>query len=261
MLEYFNNQYPNHFLFSSCQSSSESCVTPGIYAIVGAAATLAGVTRMTVCNQKLIIALVVIIFELTGALSYVLPVMVVVLISKWIADSIEKESIYDAIIISNEYPYLQSEFKPRKFALANEVMTPVHKLKGISSPCKFKEIKDLINSKHIYKGYPILSSKCVVNGYIRRDALIKIHEMIETKTETSRLATRFRFLDFNSSTTDILDSSFSDLVEVPISIHPKTRIEIVVELFMKLGLRYVLVTRNGILLGIITKKDVLKRVI
>lgn len=54
----------------------ETCITPGLYAMVGAAATLGGVTRMTV-------SLVVIMFELTGGLTYILPLMVAVLISKW----------------------------------------------------------------------------------------------------------------------------------------------------------------------------------
>lgn len=55
----------------------ETCITPGLYAMVGAAATLGGVTRMTV-------SLVVIMFELTGGLTYILPLMVAVLTSKWL---------------------------------------------------------------------------------------------------------------------------------------------------------------------------------
>jgi chloride channel 3/4/5 len=60
---------PDSSIFSACPSASV-CVTPGTYAgilkrniVIGAAASLAGVTRMTV-------SLVVIMFELTGALSY-----------------------------------------------------------------------------------------------------------------------------------------------------------------------------------------------
>ena len=60
--------------FSPCRSST-SCITPGVYAIVGASAVLGGITRMTVC-------LVVIMFEVTGGYEYVLPVMVAVMMSK-----------------------------------------------------------------------------------------------------------------------------------------------------------------------------------
>ena len=38
--------YPNSFLFSSCELG-KPCVIPGVYAMVGAAAALCGVTRMT----------------------------------------------------------------------------------------------------------------------------------------------------------------------------------------------------------------------
>lgn len=56
-------------IFSSCPKD-RACITPGTYAMVGAAAALGGVTRMTV-------SLTVIMFELTGALTFVVPVMYV----------------------------------------------------------------------------------------------------------------------------------------------------------------------------------------
>jgi H+/Cl- antiporter ClcA len=48
--------------------------------MVGAAAFFCGVTRMTV-------SLVVIMFELTGALTYALPIMMSIMIAKWVADA------------------------------------------------------------------------------------------------------------------------------------------------------------------------------
>lgn len=50
-------------------AQDQSCITPGLYAMVGAAAVLGGVTRMTV-------SLVVIMFELTGGVRYIVPLMV-----------------------------------------------------------------------------------------------------------------------------------------------------------------------------------------
>lgn len=58
---------------------------------VGAAAALAGVTRMTV-------ALVVIMMEITNSMNYVVPVMVAVLVAKTVADALEKKGIYDLVI-------------------------------------------------------------------------------------------------------------------------------------------------------------------
>ena len=55
--------------------------------MIGAAAALGGVTRMTV-------SLIVIMFELTGGLTYIVPIMVAVMISKWIGDAIVKDGMY-----------------------------------------------------------------------------------------------------------------------------------------------------------------------
>jgi len=64
-------------------------IEPGIYGMVGAGAVLAGVSRLT-------ISLVVVLFELTGGLTYVVPFMVAVLTAKWVGDVItDGQSVYD----------------------------------------------------------------------------------------------------------------------------------------------------------------------
>ncbi|XP_044718116.1 voltage gated chloride channel domain-containing protein [Hirsutella rhossiliensis] len=75
VMEIWVASHPGFIVFASSCAPDTPCVTPGTYAIVGAAAALAGVTRMTV-------SIVVIMFELTGALTYVLPIMVAVMLSK-----------------------------------------------------------------------------------------------------------------------------------------------------------------------------------
>lgn len=47
-----------------------------------------GATRMTV-------SLVVIMFELTGGLEYIVPLMAATMTSKWVADAFGREGIYE----------------------------------------------------------------------------------------------------------------------------------------------------------------------
>lgn len=91
-------KFPNFFLFSTCPvySGMESCVVPGVYAMVAAGATMCGVTRLSV-------TLAVILFELTGSLDHVLPFSLAVLCAKWTADAIEPRSIY--VSLASQYPW------------------------------------------------------------------------------------------------------------------------------------------------------------
>ena len=65
---------PSNPLFGSCHPE-ETCVTPGMYALLGAFSALGGVTRLT-------LSLTVIMFELTGTLDYIVPCMVCLTVSK-----------------------------------------------------------------------------------------------------------------------------------------------------------------------------------
>jgi chloride channel 3/4/5 len=93
------NYAASDWLHSSCGADPSSCVVPGVYAIVGAAAVLGGVTHMTM-------SLVVIMFELTGGLEYIVPCMLVVITSRWVCDVLGVPSIYDIQLDFKEYPYL-----------------------------------------------------------------------------------------------------------------------------------------------------------
>lgn len=60
--------FPDSAFFASCEPDVP-CITPGTYAFLGAAAALSGIMHLT-------ISVTVIMFELTGALTYILPTMV-----------------------------------------------------------------------------------------------------------------------------------------------------------------------------------------
>ena len=89
LVQYLVFVFPKSPIFASCPASGgpESCITPGVYALVAAGATMCGVTRLSV-------TLVVILFELTGSLDHVLPFSLSVLVAKWTADALEPLSVY-----------------------------------------------------------------------------------------------------------------------------------------------------------------------
>lgn len=89
IVQYIVLTNPDWAVFSSCPKDKglTNCVTPGVYALVAAGATMCGVTRLSV-------TLAVILFELTGSLDHVLPFSLSVLVAKWTADAIEPHSIY-----------------------------------------------------------------------------------------------------------------------------------------------------------------------
>jgi hypothetical protein len=49
-------------------------------------------------SQRTTVSLAVIMFELTGTLTYVIPVMLSVLVAKTVADALEPKGIYDLVI-------------------------------------------------------------------------------------------------------------------------------------------------------------------
>lgn len=68
LVQALHEQFPDSVFFSSCQPDVP-CITPGTYAFLGAGAALSGIMHLT-------ISVTVIMFELTGALTYILPTMV-----------------------------------------------------------------------------------------------------------------------------------------------------------------------------------------
>lgn len=89
LIQWLVLRFPATPIFGNCAAyvTGESCIVPGVYALIAAGSTMCGVTRLSV-------TLAVILFELTGSLDYVLPFSLAILVSKWTADFIEPLSIY-----------------------------------------------------------------------------------------------------------------------------------------------------------------------
>jgi chloride channel 3/4/5 len=95
-------KYSGSNVFLQCYEEKKNCVSPGSYAIVGAAAFFAGVTNTSV-------AAVVIVFELTGAVTYLIPLMLGVVISKSIIDVFDSKGFDELWLMKSNKNYLSSD--------------------------------------------------------------------------------------------------------------------------------------------------------
>ncbi|XP_052001145.1 H(+)/Cl(-) exchange transporter 5 [Xyrauchen texanus] len=246
-------------VFRGWCSPGADCITPGLYAMVGAAACLGGVTRMTV-------SLVVIMFELTGGLEYIVPLMAATMTSKWVSDALGRESIYEAHIRLNGYPFLEPKEEFRHQTLATDVMRPRRSDPALSvltqSGMTVEEVERLI-ADTTYSGFPVVishQSPRLVGFVLRRDLVISLENARRHQegmvSLSAVLFTECAPPSLPSGPPAVNLHSILDLSPFTVTVHMP--MEIVVDIFRKLGLRQCLVTQNGRLLGIITKKDILK---
>ncbi|KAI1771333.1 chloride channel [Hypoxylon cercidicola] len=254
IMEIWQHNHPDFFAFSTCDPE-RTCVTPGVYAMIGAAATLAGVTRMTV-------SIVVIMFELTGALTYVLPIMVAVMLSKWVGDAFSRRGIYESWIHFNEYPFLDSgdegggaQHVPD--IPASQIMTRIEDLVVLTATghtiASLRGVLDTCD----YRGFPVVSDPrdAILLGYISR-AELAYNIAAGTQPPRSLPPETEAFFSHQPladprATLDL--RPWMD--QTPFALPSRSSLHLAVAYFQKLGVRYVLFTDRGVLQGLLTKKD------
>lgn len=255
---------PTSFFFSACKPD-EPCITPGTYAFLGAAAALSGIMHITV-------SVVVIMFELTGALTYILPTMIVVGVTKAVSELFGKGGIADRMIWFNGFPFLDNKEEHNFGVPVSQVMRTA----VVSLPINgltLQEVEELL-SEDKYQGFPVVAdiqSKVLV-GYIGRTELRYAIDRIKREQGVSPSA-KCVFtpppagnsapmaptvtISVDSSTATTLD--FSRYIDAtPITTHPRLPLETVMELFRKIGPRVILIEYHGKLTGLVTVKDCLR---
>ncbi|ERL84881.1 hypothetical protein D910_02304 [Dendroctonus ponderosae] len=259
LMEQLAYNYPKNWFFSGECSSGEDCITPGLYAMVGAAAVLGGVTRMTV-------SLVVIMFELTGGVRYIVPLMAAAMASKWVGDALGRQGIYDAHIALNGYPFLDSKDEFQHTSLAADVMQPKRNetLSVITQDSLTVDDIEALLKDTEHNGYPVVvsrDSQYLVGFVLRKDLNLAI---ANAKRMVDGICGQSLVLFTSGNPPQTLGPPPLKLKKIldmaPITITDQTPMETVVDMFRKLGLRQTLVTHNGRLLGVITKKDVLRHI-
>lgn len=252
IVEIVQRNHPNLMIFAACEPDIP-CVTPGTYAIIGAASALGGVTRMTV-------SIVVIMFELTGALTYVLPIMIAVMISKWVGDAFGKRGIYESWIHFNEYPLLDNrdESSIPDVPVAH-IMTRIEDL--VVLPARGHTIDSLkqLLQIHPFRGFPVISDtrEALLLGYVSRTELLYALGLALSPPRNLAPDTETHFTrpPEEADSQSILDLR-PWIDQTPLTVSSKSSLQLVASLFQKLGLRYLLFCDRGVLQGILTKKDV-----
>ncbi|KAK4546582.1 hypothetical protein LTR36_001799 [Oleoguttula mirabilis] len=286
-------RYPDFGVFVGCPSDGnpESCVVPGVYALVAAGAVMCGVTRLSV-------TLAVILFELTGSLEHVLPFSLGVLIAKWTADALEPLSIYDLLTDMNAYPFLDAKTRPVFTTDLGDITRRPHKARYIdvsASPLvPATELRSKLEYLHMAGeldgGLPVIRDGILVGLIPAPDLEYALDRL---KGEDGALCLMspqdkwqgpgrgvagggHRETDFDGATeregasdehqplhghsaTDLTD--FTPFIDpAPVSLDIGSPMDLVFECFVKLGLRYICVLREGRFAGMVHKKTFVRYV-
>uniref|UniRef100_A0A8C0D2Y6 Chloride channel protein n=1 Tax=Balaenoptera musculus TaxID=9771 RepID=A0A8C0D2Y6_BALMU len=243
---------------------------PGKYALMGAAAQLGGIVRMT-------LSLTVIMMEATSNVTYGFPIMLVLMTAKIVGD-VFIEGLYDMHIQLQSVPFLHWEAPVTSHSLtAREVMsTPVTCLRRREKVGIIVDVLSSTASNH--NGFPVVedadgTQPARLQGLILRSQLIVLlkHKVFIERSCMGLLRRRLRLKDFRDAyprfppiqsihvSQDERECTM-DLSEFmnpsPYTVPQEASLPRVFKLFRALGLRHLVVVDNcNQVVGLVTRKD------
>lgn len=276
LVQAIHEAHTKSVFFEACPTDVP-CITPGTYAFLGAAAALSGIMHIYV-------SVVVIMFELTGALTYILPTMIVVGVTKAVSELFGKGGIADRMIWFSGFPYLDNK-EDHNFGVPVSQVMIADVVAIPAAGATLRTVEHLL-SQDSYQGFPIIEdeTKRTLVGYIGRTELryavdrIKRERSLTPQTKCTfspspydtniitPLTPHTPGLDFSdgpfpssSSGAAATTVDLSPYVDTtPVTVHPRLPLETVMELFRKIGPRVILIEYHGRLAGLVTVKDCLK---
>ncbi|KAF9049790.1 chloride channel [Panaeolus papilionaceus] len=268
-MQWLEAKHSGLLFHNGCRGDDAECVVPGLYAMVGAAAALSGVTRTTV-------SLAVIMFELTDTLTYAVPVMLSVLVAKTVADALEPKGIYDLVIELNQLPYLDSKHEYLWGSLQiNDVISREVDVIRVDQKNTVTDLKELLASSTADdNGFPILRGDANdaglrMVGYIGVNELEHALSLVAEDPEGEVIfRTAFSHHLASSSVSSLQETGMTasdlnlDLLDftpymdqAPLTMANNSPMELLHQFFVKLGARYVVITDvDGLYDGVIDKK-------
>jgi len=247
-------------------------ISPGIFAMVGAAAFLAGVSRMTV-------SLAVIMFELTGEVNFIPPFMIAILIAKWVADAISEDGVYDLAQHLLGHPFLDTEHAlarvrharvdSGKHAVVSDLVPPNNTMEEITlyTGPEYRVRKSILQDKLaklksrglLDAGLVLVNERCICHGYLPEAELEFALDAMDSGANASS-SNRERRDDHLQGEVDLVGGVIAGFVDrSPLTVTAGAPVEYAVEMFGKLGLRYLIVVEEETarVIGVIIKKRLL----
>ncbi|MCI4385465.1 hypothetical protein PGIGA_G00050760 [Pangasianodon gigas] len=244
---------------------------PGKYALMGAAAQLGGIVRMT-------LSLTVILVEATGNVTYGLPIMLVLMTAKIVGDFFI-EGLYDIHIRLQSVPFLHWEAPATSHWLtAREVMSsPVTCFKRVEKVGTIVDVLSATSTNH--NGFPVIMQSDrddepgKLCGLILRSQLIVLlkHKVFVERARSRLYQRRMQLKDFRDAyprfppiqsihVSQDERECMMDLTEfmnpTPYTVPEETSLPRVFKLFRALGLRHlVVVDDENRVMGLVTRKD------
>ncbi|XP_056393076.1 H(+)/Cl(-) exchange transporter 7 isoform X1 [Hyla sarda] len=258
-------------LLTNISNDTISWADPGKYALMGAAAQLGGIVRMT-------LSLTVIMVEATGNVTYGFPIMLVLITAKIVGD-LFVEGLYDLHIKLQSVPFLHWEAPVTSHSLtAREVMsTPVTCLRRREKVGLVVDILSLTTSNH--NGFPVVENSGNTGqpprlcGLILRSQLIVLlkHKIFVERENLIHIQGRLKLKDFRDAyprfppiqsihVSQDERECLMDLTEfmnpTPYTVPQEASLPRVFKLFRALGLRHLVVVDNqNRVVGLVTRKD------
>ncbi|KAF7322000.1 Chloride channel protein [Mycena kentingensis (nom. inval.)] len=289
--------YPTSGIFAVCVPDVP-CITPGTYAFLGAAAALRywrhadnrnGRGHYVRAHRRAYL------HPSDHGKSRLLSVgdvdlwrQIVLLVTKAVGDFLGTNGIADEMIRFNGFPFLEKEDHAFNVSVSAVMRKDLYTLN--ESGMRVKDLEATLSATD-FKGFPLISEDGtrMLGGYIGRTELQYVLER-SRKTQDITPDTLCSFkpdgpdagadleeYDLSGALTVGIEEDFSDAMlennsaagqqqikfwpwvnQTPLTVSPQLPLEIVMQLFKRMGPRVILVEDHGVLAGLVTVKDVLR---
>ncbi|PWU85769.1 putative CLC-type chloride channel [Trypanosoma cruzi] len=210
---------------------------------------------MTIC-------LAIIMFELTGSLDYLVPVIIGILCAKAAAEAVGVEGTYELGIAENNLPFLDPKKECHVDAVAEDVYAQRQFTVLTAYGFTVGQLNQLLQEMDV-SGFPVVNtlSDMTLMGYAPTKNIVRAIQVAAAKDSRVHFDTAVRFSAAPSTNLreGQLEIDIPPLWRAPCcKWEPECPVSRMLYFFKSLGVRHIMVCRRSRFVGYISKKDFVK---